>query len=75
MPGDEHIREGGQPHEHVVLDDLERAVIREQLGLLLVNIERQPADAAALDGGDMVSASIRAPGCLRLPPAYRLTSS
>ena len=44
MPGDDHVRERQQALEHVVLDDLARQVLEEEVGLLLVDIER---DAAA----------------------------
>src|SRR3546814_4316783 len=65
VPGDQHVREGQQPREHVVLDDLRRQVLEEEIRLLLVHVEGEPADPAALqplDGGARVDDGTSADG-------------
>ena len=51
---DEHVGERQQSRQYVVLNDLAGEVLEEDAFLLLVNIQRHPAQAAAF------SASIRA---------------
>lgn len=52
MAGDEHVREGQEPGEDIVLNGLLRQVLEEEVGLLLVDIEREPADHPALEPAD-----------------------
>jgi hypothetical protein len=59
--GDEHVREGQQPGEHVVLDDLVGQVLEEQVALLLVDVEGEVADLAVLERVDDRRVSISAP--------------
>ncbi|MGH1558309.1 hypothetical protein ACRAWD_12055 [Caulobacter segnis] len=48
VAGDQHVREGQQTLEDVVLDDLVGQVLEEQVGLLLVDVQRYAADLARL---------------------------
>ncbi|MND98299.1 hypothetical protein D3C80_906440 [compost metagenome] len=47
MGGDDHVGEGQQAGQHVVLQRLVGAVLEEQVGLLLVDIQPQVAELAA----------------------------
>lgn len=49
---DEHIVEGGQAHELVVVDDLARVVLVEEGALAVVDVQRQAAQVFRLEGGD-----------------------
>ena len=46
VAGDQHVGEGEQALEDVVLDDLVGEVLEEQVGLLLVDVDREVADPA-----------------------------
>ena len=50
--GDDHVGKRQQPHEGVVLDDRTALVVKEQVGLLFVDVEAEVADVAALEGVD-----------------------
>nr|WP_275889734.1 hypothetical protein [Glycomyces sp. YM15] len=52
MAGDQHVREGTEPVEEVVADHLVREVLEEQVGLLLVHVQSQVPDPAALEAVD-----------------------
>ncbi len=52
MGGDDHVGEGQQARQHVVLQRLVGAVLEEQLGLLLVDVQAQVAELAALQRAD-----------------------
>ena len=52
MGSDEHVRERQQPGEDVVVEDLLAAVLEEEVGLLLVDVESERADATRLEPVD-----------------------
>ena len=80
MAGDEHVGEGEQAGEHVVLDDLVGQVLEEEIRLLLVDVEGEAADLAGFEAGDdrlgidsaprLVLMSIT-PACMRASAARR----
>ena len=47
MRGDNDVRHGDQPHQRVVCDNLLRAVLVEEVALLLVYIQARRADLVA----------------------------
>ncbi|MNH31057.1 hypothetical protein D3C79_913890 [compost metagenome] len=49
MGGDDHVGEGQQPCQHVVLQRLVGAVLEEQLRLFFVHVQAQVAELAALE--------------------------
>ena len=52
VAGDQDVGEGQQALEHVVLDDLRGEILEEQVGLLLVDVDGEIADLAALQALD-----------------------
>jgi hypothetical protein len=52
MAGDDDLGEGQQPRQHVVLDDLVRKVLEEDVGFFLIDIQAHRPDLAALERMD-----------------------
>ncbi len=44
MPGDQHVRKGQKPGEHIVLNDGLGEVFKEHIGFVFVDVQPQPAD-------------------------------
>jgi hypothetical protein len=61
VPGDEHVGEGEQPREDVVVDDPVGQVLEEQVGLLLVDVEAEVADRPVLSASMTAAVSTSAP--------------
>ena len=49
MGSDDHVREGEQPHEEIVLNHRAALVVEKEVGLLFVNVEAEAADLALLE--------------------------
>ena len=49
MPGDDHVRERNEPLDNVVGDDFVGKILKEQVDLLLVNVDRKPPEVPALE--------------------------
>ena len=49
MSGDDHVRERDEALDHVIGDDGARQVLEEEVGLLLVDVDRNPAELAGLE--------------------------
>lgn len=52
MRGDDHVGEGQQPRQYIVLQRLVGAVLEEQLRLFFIHIQPQVAELAALERVD-----------------------
>jgi hypothetical protein len=61
VAGDQHVREGQQPGEHVVVDDPVGQVLEEQVGLLLVDVEAEVPILPDLRASITAPVSTRAP--------------
>lgn len=59
--GDDHIGEGQQARQHIVLQRLVGAVLEKQLGLFFIDIQPQVAELAALERLDQRGVSTSAP--------------
>ena len=52
--GDNDIGHGDQPGENIVLQDVAGVILKEEIGLLLVNIEAGGTHLPCLDGGEQI---------------------
>ncbi|MNC76027.1 hypothetical protein D3C75_1276680 [compost metagenome] len=52
MRGDDHVRKGQQPGQHIVLQRQVGTVLEEQLRLLLIHIQPQIAEATVFQRVD-----------------------
>ncbi|KYK59060.1 hypothetical protein DCS_00187 [Drechmeria coniospora] len=52
VTADEDVVKGGEAHEQIVLDDLGRVIVVEELALALVDVEGDAAEVIRLEGAD-----------------------
>ncbi len=77
MTGNQHIRERHQTQKDLVVEDFGRAILVEERALLLIHVDRQPAQLPRLesrdDGAGVDEAAARAVDehCARLHPVER----
>ena len=67
VSGDEHVREGEQPAEDVIINDRVGQILKEQPGFFFVDVEAEIAELATLervDGGDGVDQRTAAAGAM-----------